>query len=303
MWEAKRQLGYTRYSLQRVERIADGLVIGETAWTLYINRRRWLTFMCTPQNVHHLALGFMAAEGIIQGLDDVLQLKVFEAPDRVYWLVPALGLQKTLPMRSCEEAVGVVDVRVAGNPQLDPSRRVLTSGCGGGLTFDDLSGRQPPLEMAGRPMISVRQVLHLIRALNEAATLYRACRGVHTSALSDGERLLVVAEDVGRHNTLDKIRGQCLLEGIETAGGILLTTGRISSEMLTKARKMEVPVVVSRTSPTALAVALAKAWGMTVIGYARGHQMNVYSGEERICADTPALTQEETSYNGAEKIH
>jgi FdhD protein len=87
---------------------------------------------------------------------------------------------------------------------------------------------------------------------------------------------------VGRHNTLDKIQGQCLLEGVDTKDRILLTTGRLSAEMLNKAAKMQVPVLVSRTSPTDLAVELAKAWGITLIGYARGEQMQVYSGEERV---------------------
>ncbi|MFQ5342391.1 MAG: formate dehydrogenase accessory sulfurtransferase FdhD [Anaerolineae bacterium] len=285
MRKARRNLGYTRYSLHHAERIDGGAVIGETGWTLYVNRRRWVTFMCTPQNIHHLALGFMLAEGVICALDDILQLKVYEAPNRVYWLMPALGLQRTLTMRGCEEVVGIIDARVAGNPTPDYSARVLTSGCSGGITFDDLSAEHPPLDMPATPIVSPRQVLDLIRELNRRAVLYRECRGVHTSALSDGEQFLVVAEDVGRHNTLDKIRGQCLLEKIDTEGGILLTTGRISSEMLTKARGMRVPVVISRTSPTALAVELAETWGMTVIGYARGNQMNVYTGDERIHLD------------------
>lgn len=285
MWEAKRNLGYTRYSLHQAERQDDGAVIGESRWTLYVNRRRWVTFMCIPTDIHCLALGFMLAEGVIRTLDDVLQLKVYEASNRVYWLAPALGLQKRLTMRGCEDAVGVIDARVAGNPVLDHSARVLTSGCGGGITFDDLSAEYPPLAMPATPMVTARQIFDLMRELNERAVLYRECRGVHTSALADGEKLLVVCEDIGRHNTLDKIRGQCLLDGIETEGRILLSTGRISSEMLTKARGMRAPIVISRTSPTALAVELAQAWGMTVIGYARGSQMNVYAGEERIRLD------------------
>ncbi len=287
MWEAKHNLGYTRYSLHHAERIDDGPVIGETRWVLHVNRRRWVTFMCTPLDIHHLALGFLLAEGVIHTLDDILQLKVYEAPNQVYWLVPALGLQQRLTMRGCEEAVGVIDARVAGNPVPDYSARVLTSGCSGGVTFDDLSGEHPPLDLPATPVVSPRQILDLVRELSRRAVLYRECRGVHTSALSDGERLLAVAEDVGRHNTLDKIRGQCLLENVATEGRILLTTGRISSEMLTKARGMGVPIVISRTSPTALAVELAKVWGITVVGYARGNQMNVYTGEERIQLEMP----------------
>lgn len=287
MWEAKRNTGYIRYSVGQAEPFPDGTVIGETRWTLYVNRQRWLTFMCTPQNVHHLALGFMLAEGLVTGLGDVLQLKVYEAPNRVYWLAPALGLEKTLTMRGCEEAVGVIDARVTGNPVPDHSARVLTSGCSGGVTFGDLSGEYPPLNMPARPVIPPRQVFALMRELSRRAVLYRECGGVHTSGLSDGEQLLAVTEDVGRHNTLDKIRGHCLLEEVDTEGRILLTTGRISSEMLTKARGMRVPIVISRTSPTALAVELAETWGITVIGYARGNQMDVYCGDERVQLDEP----------------
>ncbi|MDE3091141.1 MAG: formate dehydrogenase accessory sulfurtransferase FdhD, partial [Chloroflexota bacterium] len=94
-----------------------------------------------------------------------------------------------------------------------------------------------------------------------------------------------IAEDVGRHNTLDKIRGDCLMRGVATRDGILISTGRISSEMITKAAKMLVPIVVSRTSPTHLAVELARAWNITLIGYARGGQMQVYTGIERIVVD------------------
>jgi FdhD protein len=108
---------------------------------------------------------------------------------------------------------------------------------------------------------------------------------VHTSALGDDSHLLVFAEDVGRHNTLDKIRGECLLRGIETRDQILISTGRISSEMITKAAKMRVPIVASRTSPTHLALQLARAWNITLIGYAHAGEMRVYHGIERIRID------------------
>jgi FdhD protein len=141
-------------------------------------------------------------------------------------------------------------------------------------------GELPPLHSAMQ--LQASKIVELMRELNYQARLYRQSRGVHTSALSDGERLLLLAEDVGRHNTLDKIRGEVLLQGIETKDRILLTSGRISSEMITKARKMEVPIVVSRTSPTATSVHLAQRWNMTLIGYARAPQLRVYTGAERV---------------------
>ncbi len=101
---------------------------------------------------------------------------------------------------------------------------------------------------------------------------YKASRGIHGAALADRERLLVLAEDVGRHNAVDKIKGEALLRAIPTADRILLSTGRISSEMLLKAARMGVPVVASRTSPTEMAVGLAEQLGITVVGYVRSGQ-------------------------------
>ncbi|PYM71328.1 MAG: hypothetical protein DME03_19750 [Candidatus Rokuibacteriota bacterium] len=106
----------------------------------------------------------------------------------------------------------------------------------------------------------------------------RGRRGIHGAALSDGERLLLVAEDVGRHNAIDKIKGAALLRGIPTENRILLSTGRVSSEMLLKAARMGVPMVASRTSPTEMAVGLAEQLNITVCGYVRGEGLNLYAG-------------------------
>ncbi len=257
-----------------------GPVIGEAPWKLYVNGRELLSFLCTPTDLHHLALGFLHSEGLMKSLDDLVSLKVYLDEHRCHWLVPALGLNATLTMGVAEESVGAIDVRLRGDPLAGLGPQILTTGCAGGVTFDDLLAAHAPL--TSETTVTVEQIRELMRQLSQSSELYRRCRGVHASALAEGDRLLVVAEDVGRHNTLDKIRGRCLLEDIPTAHRILLSTGRISSEMITKAVKMGVPVVVSRTSPTALSVRLARAWGMTLIGYARGRRMNVYAGHERV---------------------
>ncbi|HEY0736568.1 MAG TPA: formate dehydrogenase accessory sulfurtransferase FdhD [Herpetosiphonaceae bacterium] len=255
-------------------------VIAETPWVLYLNGREVLTFMCTPTRLHCLALGFLQSEGLIDSLDDVWQIKVFLDENRVYLFFPEAGLDEELHMPTCAEAGGSIAVQLKRPAPTLPERRVLTSGCGGGVTFDDVRGDRLPLHSELR--VEATQIVGLMRELNYQARLYRQSRGVHTSALSDGERLLVLAEDVGRHNTLDKIRGEVLLQGLPTKDRILLTSGRISSEMITKARKMEVPIVASRTSPTATSVRLAEAWNMTLIGYVRAPQLRVYTGAQRV---------------------
>ncbi|MBA3943467.1 MAG: formate dehydrogenase accessory sulfurtransferase FdhD [Herpetosiphonaceae bacterium] len=273
------ELDYLDYDGSRVTKVRRP-VIAETPWVLYVDRHELLTFMCSPVRLHCLALGFLVSEGLIDGLEDVYQLKVYLDQDRVWMVYPDAGVNELLPIPACEEAVGAIDVRLRRPVPNQSPRRVLTSGCGGGITFDDLHDDRPALSSSLR--VSAKQITGLMRELDYHATLYRQSRGVHTSALAEGNRLLVLAEDVGRHNTLDKIRGECLLDGIVTQDRILLTSGRISSEMIGKARKMEVPVVVSRTSPTATSVRLAQQWGMTLIGYARAPKFRVYTGAERV---------------------
>jgi FdhD protein len=258
--------------------------------------------MCSPVRLHALALGFLQSEGLIDGLDDIWQLKVYLDENQVYFFFPAAGLDEQVTIPTCEEATGTIDVRLRGPMRLRPERRVLTSGCGGGITFDDLSGDRPPL--VSQIEVPAARIVELMRELNYSASLYRASRGVHTSALADETGLLVLAEDVGRHNTLDKIRGECLLGRIPTRDRILLTSGRISSEMITKARKMEVPIIASRTSPTTASVRLAHEWGMTLIGYARAPRFRIYAGAQRIILDRlPSTESQGNGYNEATKIH
>ena len=123
---------------------------------------------------------------------------------------------------------------------------------------------------------------HLIEMLFESQELYRETGGVHTSAISDGEKILIVAEDIGRHNTLDKIAGLCLMNNVWPQTRILITTGRISSEMLQKAARLQAPILISRTSPSSLSIEMAELYGITLIGYARRHRFNVYSNSQRV---------------------
>jgi FdhD protein len=236
-------------------RAVEGEIIHERLVSIFVNGQELLTAMCSPIQQDALAIGFLANEGVIDSMDDVRDVHI-------------------CPSGAC------VDVWLA-RADFDPPRRmILTSGCGGGVTFQDLTQTFPPLE-SGR-QATPEKLWALMEDLDQAADLYSRARGVHTSALSDGQRLLLVAEDVGRHNTLDKLRGLALMQGIDTRDGILLSTGRVSSEMITKARHMGVPLVCSRTSPTSLSVALAEEWNITLVGYLRRNSMNVYTHPERV---------------------
>ncbi len=234
----------------------DGGVIAEAQVCLSVNGREFVTFMCSPIDLPDLALGFLATEGIIKGRDEVHSWRVNAAGDCVdVWLHHDIAL---------------------------PKRAIKTSGCGGGVTFEDFSRARAPMQSLRT--VTPNQIVSLMRALNGAAELYHDVRGVHTSALSDGDQVLHVAQDIGRHNTIDRLRGITLRADIDTSDMILLASGRISSEMLSKAANMGVAIVCSRTSPTSLSVRLAEAWNMTVIGYVRGGQFRVYTAKQRVSA-------------------
>src|SRR5881296_3691619 len=219
-----------------------GEVVREQPLTLSVNGEKFLTLLCSPIDLEALVIGYLWMERVIEGIDEVRR----------------------------------VEVSVVDGPVALPTERILTSGCGGGVTFRINHRLFPRLSSALR--VRPEALAVGMKDLFAAAVHYKASRGIHGAALSDGERLLLVAEDVGRHNAIDKIKGAALLRGIPTEDRILFSTGRVSSEMLLKAARMGVPLVASRTSPTEMAVGLAEQLNITVCGYVRGEGLNLYAG-------------------------
>lgn len=232
-----------------------GGVIDERLVTIYVNGQELATIMCSPLQLEALAVGFLFNEGVIDSYDEI-------------------GYVQTNVTGT------VIDVLLKHDEFNLPRRMILTSGCGGGVTWQQLSETHPALstDFTTNPDI----VFQRMHELKGAAHLYNLVRGVHTAVLGNTTQLLVSAEDVGRHNAVDKIAGQALLNGILTTDCILLTSGRISSEMLGKARRMQVPLVVSRTAPTSITIQLAQAWNICVVGYVRQGSMRVYTHPYRL---------------------
>jgi FdhD protein len=231
-----------------------GEVIEETLVSIYVNGHELATLMATPRDQKELALGFLKNEGFIEGL---------EAVELIY-----------LSAHGC-----CVDVWLKHTIS-EPERGIITSGCGGGITFRDPEDQFEPLKssITAKP----ERLMQLFGELQRPDSLYARARGVHAAAISDGRSVLASAEDVGRHNTIDKLLGICMQRGIDTREKLLLVTGRISSEMLIKSAVMGCPIVASRNSPTSLSVRLARELGITLIGYVRRHTMRIYSFPERM---------------------
>ena len=251
----QKAIQYERYEFKKWEH-HDAETIVETPVSLTVNGAVWLSFMCTPVDLEAMAVGFLYNEGVIEAMDDVADVRVCEHGDNV-------------------------DVWLNYNAEQPTSWR-RTSGCTGGVTAVDLLARPNVSFEADRFKVGPEAIGRLVEMLFEAQELYRETGGVHTSALSDGETIVFSAEDIGRHNTLDKIAGLCLMKDVWPTTRVLITTGRISSEMLQKAARLQAPILISRTSPSSLSIEMAKRYGITLIGYARRHRFNVYSNGQRV---------------------
>ena len=251
----QKAIHYEKYEFKKWEsREAETIV--EAPVSLTVNGQVWLTFMCTPVDLEAMAVGFLYNEGVIETMDEVEDVRVCEHGDNVdVWL-----------NRTVEQ----------------PTSWRRTSGCTGGVTAVDALARVDVSFSGDQPKVPPEAIGRLVEQFFEAQVLYRETGGVHTSALSDGEKIVVVAEDIGRHNTLDKISGLCLMDALSPDTRILITTGRISSEMLQKAARMNAPILISRTSPSSLSIEMAERYGITLVGYARTHRFNVYANTQRI---------------------
>ena len=255
-----RQPQFLRYNAGKWDTLDKGVIV-ETPVSLSVNGQVWLTLMCTPIDLEALAVGFLFNEGALKSKEEIELVQVCKQGDNVdVWL---------------------------NHPVEQPKDWRRTSGCTGGATSVILEQMHP--ELKNGLVLTPETIQTHIETLLDAQSLYREVGGVHTSILSDGRNVLASGEDVGRHNSLDKIAGQCLLQDLRPSPRILVTTGRVSSEMIQKAARIGAAIVISRTSASSLSVKLAEKWGITLIGYARRDQFNVYTHSGRVLKSTESV--------------
>ncbi|MEW6260352.1 MAG: formate dehydrogenase accessory sulfurtransferase FdhD [Thermodesulfobacteriota bacterium] len=235
-------------------------VIREKPVTLFVNETELVTLLCTGNHLDELAVGFLFAEGFLKSPNDVIGMEI-------------------------DESAGLVRVtcsRDTGPANQLWTKRTVTSGCGKGTLFyfalDAIRGKPVRSDLRLDP----GDIVNRMEDLHRLSETYRLTHGVHNTALAEGKEILVFRDDIGRHNAVDMIVGHCLLNGIPLQDKLLITTGRLTSEMLIKAAKLGIPVIVSRNTATTLAIELAKTLHVTLIGHVRAGKFVVYSGEERI---------------------
>jgi FdhD protein len=248
-----REVSYTSYRVPDSSVKTTFLPV-ELETRLSVNGEDWLGFHCSPENLDYLALGFLFTEMIIESQTEIATLTICENKENIdVWL---------------------------NHPAEKPLSWSRTSGCSGGLShLNNLNGflLQTSRNVEISQVLSAKEIF--LDHLKKDESLHN---GVHSTMLVGGNKIISCFQDIGRHNTIDKIAGDCLANKLEIQDAVLFTSGRISSDMVLKSARMGIPVLVSLHSVSTLALELAKKMKMTLIGHARYPQISILSGIDRL---------------------
>lgn len=230
-------------------------VAQEVPYTLFVNDREILSIATLPTHLEDLFIGFLVSEGVLLSLEEVVVCHVDHGNKIVI-------VELDVPTERIEKV---------------ERKGMLTSGCAGGMVFSvetAASGGSVGLGTLKVPCSSIMKRMH---ELDTHKGVYRATKGVHGASVASLTEILEIREDLGRHNAVDKIVGHCFRNRIQTSDKLLLTTGRITSEVLSKAARGGFPIIVSRSSVSALAAQLAAQCSIDVASYVRGRRFNYFS--------------------------
>ena len=255
---------------QTGERIETRVTV-ERALTIFLNSQEIVTAMTINDYPEYLALGYLLNQHMLLPDDVVTGVEHDE-----------------------ELAVVVVRTRRKTDYEKKLKKKVQTSGCAQGTVFGDL---MEALEDVRLPAAELRTswLYALTHAVNTTPSLYLEAGAIHGCVLAEKDRPLLYMEDVGRHNAVDKIAGYMFLNGIDPAGKMFYTTGRLTSEMVIKTVQMQIPILISRSGFTAWGVDLARQANLTLIGRAKGKRFVALAGAERIVFDAdPHYVPEES---------
>ncbi|MFB3924439.1 MAG: formate dehydrogenase accessory sulfurtransferase FdhD [Syntrophales bacterium] len=230
-------------------------LIRETSLDIVFNGERLISLACTGNHLKELAIGYVRSEGLITTSEDIRAITV-------------------------SKSKGSVRISTGRDALYGlPTRKVIGSS---GARFRKAKKKPLLRKMTPGPVFSPDTVYRLMKGLLLSSKLHDVTRGTHCSALADSRKIIAAREDIGRHNTIDMLGGFSLLNKMDCSDKIILTTGRISSEIITKISRMGISVVISHSAPTSMAVELAASEGITLIGYVRGGKFRIYTHRERI---------------------
>ncbi|MFZ5645173.1 MAG: formate dehydrogenase accessory sulfurtransferase FdhD [Bacillota bacterium] len=239
----------------------DDFVVREVPYTIFLNDEELVTLVCTPEGMEELTAGFLFSEGILLQPGDLKSITI-NNDEGLIWA------ETVSPTPRTENFL----------------KRYITTCCGKGRAsfyFVNDAKDLKPVE-TGSFKIDIESVTALSSILEEKASLFKITGGTHGAALFGSTEIIKHYEDIGRHNAVDKIVGHCFLRGIPLFDKIIVISGRVSSEILIKTARMGIPLVISRSAPTDLALQMAERLGVTLAGFARGNRVNIYTHPERI---------------------
>jgi len=260
--ETKRDALILKITGTNVEGVIDE-VASELPITLELNGKPLVTLLCTPSELEALAVGFLLSEGLLQDRSSIKQLLV-------------------------DEQAAAVRVELSDLPQDYANlfeKRTISSGCGKGVTFTQYRMYANNRITSKEEVVSLEGIKSLLRKFRTISSLYLETGGVHSAALSDGKEILLFSEDIGRHNAVDKLIGKAFLNSLPVESKILLTSGRVTSEIMMKTGRNRFPILISRAAPSCMAISYAEDMGITLVGFARGDRMNIYTWPKRVKLD------------------
>lgn len=254
------ELEIIHYEESGTFRRVDDPIVRESSIRVFLNGDEIVVLSALKKDLRELALGFLFSEVYIDDISALQSVEVSKGLDAV-----------TVVMEGATLPVAVTNVRS------------VTTGCGRSVSFIN------PLQLSHFPdvsstaTVSATWIGRAMDNLTNASQLFRKTGGVHTAALSDGVDLVYLADDIGRHNCVDKVIGWDLLNRtIDPQRRVILSSGRLCTAIVSKAIRGQIPFVISRSAPTIGAVQLARESGITLVGFMRGKRFNIYSHEERI---------------------
>ncbi len=227
----------------------------EVPYTLFVNDEEILAVATLPVRLEELFVGFLVAEGVLEMPEEIVENQVDHGSHIV------------------RMDVDVPHDRLARIHK----KGMLTSGCAGGVLFSTETALESRPN-TGKPLeVTAASILARMRELDTHSGIYSQTRGVHAASVADQHKTIATMEDLGRHNAIDKVVGYCFLNRITTGDKLLLTTGRITSEAIIKTHRAGFPVIISRSSASALAVRMAGTSRVDVITYVRGGRFDYFS--------------------------
>ncbi len=236
----------------------DDKVIEETSLTIYINQKEFVTILCSAENLEDLVIGYVYSAGLIQSMEQLNRVDVDYT-------------NKLANIELKELSVNDSDFI-----------KLQASGCGRGTMFFNKADNFYNEKIQSEIQLKSETVLSLMNELQHKSENFANTGGVHSAALADANKILLFTDDIGRHNAVDKIIGHALKNKIDLKDKILLSTGRLSSEIILKILYSRIPIIISRSAPTSRAVEISRYKDITMIGFARSGKMNIYSMPDRV---------------------